>query len=1011
MDSDDGRPYVKVYLGKEQLWGLLDSGASISCLGQGALEFLERENLKIAPLTASVLTADGTRQPVKGTINLDISFRGETKALTLFVIPSLSQKLYLGVDFWRAFKIAPTVIAEITPNLSPASAMDMHDLTMNQKHQLEQAIAQFPSFTTQGLGKTHLEEHVIDTEGAVPIKQKHYPVSPAIQKLMHTELDRMLELGVIEESNSPWNSPVVLVRKPGKVRLCLDSRKVNQVTKKDAYPLPHIDGLLGRLQNTRVISSIDLKDAFWQIPLEKAAREKTAFTVPGRPLYQFTVMPFGLCNAPQRMCRLMDKAIPGRLRENVFVYLDDLLIASPDFDSHIKTLHDVAACLRHAGLTINVQKSRFCVKEVRYLGFMIGDGSLKTDPDKVAAVANFPTPSSVKQTRRFLGMTGWYQRFIPNYSDLAAPITDCLKKHKTFTWTPEAQQSFEKLKSALTSAPFLITPDFSKHFYLQCDASKAGVGSVLFQIDDDGAERPISYMSKKLNAAQRNYSITELECYAAVLSVKKFRAYIEGHPFTIITDHASLKWLMGCTDLSGRLARWSLKLQGFDFKIEHRKGSQNIVPDTLSRMYAESIEEVREVLIDVDFSSPFFSSEEYEELRSTILNHQEKLPDLCVSNGYVYKRQQPRRGDPIQEDFAWKLWVPSGLTEELIYNAHCPPQTSHGGIHKTLYRLREKYYWPNMVSQVKTFIQNCSTCKETKAPNNILRPPMGKQFETCRPFQFLYIDFLGPYPRTARGNTVIFVALDAQTKYVLLKPMRAERAPLVTSFLEEEIFSVYGVPETIFSDNGKQFTSHLFQKLLADYGVKHVRTAKHSPHPNASERVNRSILAAIRAYIQDKHQAWDLHLPAIGSSLRTSVHQSIGVDPYYALFGYHMVQHGSTYPLLKQLQQLETGDVILLPPEDRLTLIRSRIKENLKTAHLKHERLYNTRCREVTYHPGQEIFCRTFPVSNMKHCYNAKLEKKFRKSRIIRRIGQSLYELEDMSGRPIGVYHAKDLRQ
>lgn len=1011
MDREDGRPYVRVFLANEPLLGLLDSGASVSCLGQGALDFLKKVNLKTTPLSASVKTADGTSQTVVGTVDVSVAYRGEKKTMTIFVIPGLSQHLYLGVDFWRIFKIAPAIVSEITHDRIPPTTSHVHDLTSTQKELLDQAIAQLPSFATQGLGKTHLEEHVIDTGDALPVKQKHYPVSPAIQQLMYEELDRMLDLGVIEESNSPWNSPVVFIRKPGKVRLCLDSRKVNLITKKDAYPLPHIDGLLGRLQNTRVITSLDLKDAFWQIPLEERSREKTAFTVPGRPLYQFTVMPFGLCNAPQRMCRLMDKVIPGRLRENVFVYLDDLLIVSPDFESHFKTLRDVAACLRGAGLTINVEKSRFCVKQVRYLGFVIGDGSLKTDPDKVMAVANFPTPRSAKQTRRFLGMTGWYQRFIQNYSSLAAPITDCLKKRKNFTWTPEAQQSFEEMKTALTSAPFLITPDFTKRFYIQCDASKTGVGSVLFQIHDDGNERPIAFMSKKLNPAQRNYSITELECYAAVLSIKKFRAYVEGHPFTVITDHASLKWLMNCNDLSGRLARWSLKLQSFDFNIEHRKGTQNVVPDTLSRVFEENIDEVREILVDVDFDSPWFASEEYEELRSTIQANEEILPDLCISNGYIYKRQQPRRGDPIQEDLAWKLWVPSGLTEELIANAHLSPQAAHGGMHKTLYRLREKYYWPNMVSQVQTFVRNCPVCKETKAPNITLRPPMGKQLEVFRPFQLLYIDFLGPYPRTARGNTTIFVVLDAYTKYTLLKPMRAERTKLVSAFLEEEVFSIYGVPETIFSDNGKQFTSNLFQKFLQDYGIKHIRTAKHSPHPNASERVNRSILAAIRAYLQDNHQAWDLHLPAIGSALRTSVHQAIGVEPYYALFGHHMVQHGSAYPLLRNLQQLETGDSVLLPPEDRLKLIRSRVRDQLLKAHDKHEKQYNTRCREVTYHPGQEIYCRTFPVSDMKKGFSAKLANKFRKARVVERLGQSLYRLEDPSGSPIGVYHAKDLRQ
>lgn len=324
-----------------------------------------------------------------------------------------------------------------------------------------------------------------------------------------------------EVSNSSWNSPITLVQKGSKNRLCLDVRKLNSRTIKDAYPLPHIEGILSRLQDTTFISAIDLKDAFWQIPLEEKSREKTSFTVPGRPLYQFTVMPFGLCNAAQRMCRLMDKVIPSVIRSNVFVYLDDLLVCSASFEEHIILLGDVAKCLDRANLTINVEKSKFCYKEVRYLGFVVGNGLIRTDDQKVKAVAEFPEPKTPRQLRRFLGMTGWYRRFVRDYASVAAALHDCLTKDrvKKFSLTLEAKHSFECLKQCLISAPVLRNPDFSRKFYIQCDASSQGVGGVLFQIDDEGNEHPISYMSAKLNKAQRNYSVTELECFAAVLSV------------------------------------------------------------------------------------------------------------------------------------------------------------------------------------------------------------------------------------------------------------------------------------------------------------------------------------------------------------------------------------------------------------------------------------------------------------------------------------------------------------
>ena len=289
---------------------------------------------------------------------------------------------------------------------------------------------------------------------------------------MYTELDRMLQLGVIEESNSPWSSPVVIVQKPGKVRLCIDSRKVNGVTIKNAYPKPQIDGILSRLPKAQYITSIDLKDAYWQIPLEFSAREKTAFTVPGRPLYQFTVMPFGLCNAPQTMSKLMDKVIPASLRNEIFIYLDDLLVVSDTFDKHLIVLKELASRLKQAGLTINVEKSKFCRQEVKYLGHVIGHGTIKTDPEKVSAIKEFPVPRSVRPVRRFLGVTGWYHKFIHNYAGVASPITDTLKNRRKFIWTDEAQKAFELLKLKMCNAPVLHSPNFSAPFAIHCDASQ-----------------------------------------------------------------------------------------------------------------------------------------------------------------------------------------------------------------------------------------------------------------------------------------------------------------------------------------------------------------------------------------------------------------------------------------------------------------------------------------------------------------------------------------------------------
>lgn len=1006
--SNDIRPHATVTVNDRNIVGLLDSGASVSCFGKNALELVSELGLKLRPITSSVQTADGANQRIEGYVDVNVSYNRKSNLMRFYVIPSLNQNLYLGIDFWNLFGIAPIQISEISAN--PADD-NMHVLEKDQLVQLNKVRSLFPTSSSSELSKTSVLHHTIDVGTSKPIKQRHYPVSPAIQDLMYTELDRMLSLGVIEESMSPWSSPVVLVKKSnGKARLCLDSRAINKVTVKDAYPMPMIDGIMGRLADTFFITSVDLKDAFWQIELDEPSREITAFTVPGRPLYQFRRMPFGLCNAAQTMCRLMDRVIPSYLREHVFVFIDDLLVVSPDFETHMKSLQKVAECLKAAGLTINVDKSKFCMREIRYLGYIVGNGCLKTDPEKVKAIREFPTPKTVKQIRCFLGMSGWYQRFIANYAAIASPITDLIGKKK-FEWTDEAQQAFETLKHCLTTSPVLSHPDFKRPFIIQCDASKTGVGSVLYQVDDSGTEHPVAFMSRKLNSAQRNYNVTELECLAAVLSVKKFRAYVEGMPFKIVTDHASLKWLMGQKDLSGRLARWSLKLQSFDFEMAYVKGSANVVPDALSRAFVEELDESHSAVPTIDLSSEEFQSAEYEELKEVIKRNQERLPELKVVEPHVFRRSQVDTLETTSESPEWKLWVPKALCPSLLIANHDPPLSSHRGFNKTLERIKYHYYWPGMTTDVRKYVAACNVCKETKAPNVILRPPMGRQIIVERPWQHIYIDILGPYPRSRSGNAYLLIVLDKFTKYILLKPLFKSTAANIVRYLENEVFHVFGVPELVLSDNGVQFRSILFNSLLNKYGVKHLETAIHAPQANASERVNRSILAAVRSYIVGDQRDWDRNISAIASSLRCTVHDSTHFSPYFLLFGTQMVQHASAYEILRKLNAVSEPDSVVLPPAEKRDAVHKKVVENLRRAHVNHEKTYNTRVREVSYRPGQEVFRRSFKQSNFAKGFNAKLGKQWLKARVVCRRGTCMYDLEDLQGVPIPVaYHAKDIR-
>lgn len=1039
----DKRFYAKVAFLTFTEYGLLDTGANVSCIGSDLATYNFSNFTQYTPGKSGVRTADGSIQKTLGYLIVDMHFRGETNKLKLLIVPSITQRLILGLDFWKSFSLAPNIFdnsittdpssltsppsyqlevsmlesnkslsdknLQLNPSKSEIPFDFNYPLTSNQQLQLKTIIDLFPSFAKQGLGRTSYLEHNIDIGDSKPVKQRFYPVSPAVEHLMYKEIDRMLSLGVIEPSVSAWSSPMRLVVKPNKVRLCLDARKLNLVTKKDAYPLPSIEGIFARLPKANIISKLDLKDAYWQIGLSEASKALTAFTVPGRPLYQFVVMPFGLCTAPQTMCRLIDMIIPPDLRYCVFGYLDDIVIVSEEFTSHLAILARLANELRKANLTLNIEKSQFCVTRTKYLGYVIGDGGIHTDPEKVDSIVNWPTPKTVRQVRGFLGLASWYRRFIENFSSITFAISETISSKTKFKWTPEAQDSFEAIKKLLSTAPVLSNPDFTKKFYLHCDASDYGIGAVLVQLDEENNERPIAFMSKKLNTAQRNYSVTERECLAAIEAIKKFRCYLELQDFEVVTDHSSLLWLMKQPDLTGRLARWVFKLQPYNFTISHRKGRDHVVPDALSRIPVDEISAIDQVEPEIELNSPCFEDSDYIALRHKIQDNPSKYPDIKIIDQFVYIRTEHFTGDSVQECNAWKLWVPEKMRHSLIFRFHNSPVASHGGIVKTLDLIRRNFYWPGMVTDVREYIRSCETCKTSKHPNFILKPEMGKPTQTIRPFQRLYIDILGPYPRSKNGYIGVLIVLDHLTKYHWLCPLKKFTTIPIRDFLLKNIFHAFGVPEEIVSDNGTQFKSNEFNSFLTKFGVKHVYTALYSPQANASERVNRSIIASIRAYLKSDQRLWDEYLSYISCSLRNSIHQATKCSPYFAVFGLNMITHGETYALLKNIKALDEP-FSYISREDQLQLIRKEIKNNISKAQETNRDQYNLRTRPINYTVGQSVFRRNFAQSNAEKKFNAKLAPIFLPAKIRKKVGNVYYELEDLDGKLLGTYHAKDIR-
>ncbi|XP_056585423.1 uncharacterized protein LOC130406867 [Triplophysa dalaica] len=432
-------------------------------------------------------------------------------------------------------------------------------------------------------GRTNLIEHHIETKPGAIVRSRPYRLPEHKKMVVQKELEAMLDMGVIEESSSDWASPIVLVPKTdGSVRFCVDYRKVNAVSKFDAYPMPRIDELLDRLGTARFYSTLDLTKGYWQIPLSPLSKEKTAFTTPFG-LHQFATLPFGLFGAPATFQRLMDRILRPH-SAYAAAYLDDIIIYSNDWERHMQHLRAVLASLRGAGLTANPKKCAVGRVEVRYLGFHLGHGEVRPQINKTAAIATAPRPKTKKEVRQFLGLAGYYRRFVPNYSDLTSPLTDLTKKGApdTVQWTEQCQQGFTKVKAALCGGPLLHSPDFSISFLLQTDASDRGVGAVLSQ-EVGGEDRPVLYISRKLSQRETKYSTIEKECLAIRWAVLTLRYYLLGREFTLCSDHAPLQWLHRMKDTNARITRWYLALQPFKFKVIHRPGTQMAVADFLSR--------------------------------------------------------------------------------------------------------------------------------------------------------------------------------------------------------------------------------------------------------------------------------------------------------------------------------------------------------------------------------------------------------------------------------------------
>ncbi|KAL0537464.1 hypothetical protein IC582_026442 [Cucumis melo] len=612
--------------------------------------------------------------------------------------------------------------------------------------------------------------------GTAPISRAPYRMAPVELKELKVQLQELLDKGFIRPSVSPWGALVLFVKKKdGSMRLCIDYRELNKVTVKNRYPLPRIDDLFDQLQGATVFSKIDLRSGYHQLRIRDGDIPKTAFRS-RYGHYEFVVMSFDLTNAPAVFMDLMNRVFKNFLDSFVIVFIDDILIYSKTEAEHEEHFHQVLETLRANKLYAKFSKCEFWLRKVTFLGHVVSSEGVSVDPTKIEAVTNWPRPSTVSEIRSFLGLVGYYRRFVEDFSRIASPLTQLTRKGTPFVWSLACESSFQELKQKLVTAPVLTVPDGSGSFVIYSDASKKGLGCVLMQ-----QGKVVAYASRQLKIHEQNYPTHDLELAAVVFALKIWRHYLYGEKIQIYTDHKSLKYFFTQKELNMRQRRWLELVKDYDYEILYHPGKANVVADALSRKVAHSAAlitkqtpllrdfERAEIAVSVgEVTAQLAQLSVQPTLRQKIIAAQLNDPYL------VEKRRMVETGQgenfSISSDdglmFEGRLCVPedSAVKTELLTEAHSSPFNVHPGSTKMYQDLRSVYWWRNMKREVADFVSRCLVCQSVKAPR---QRPAGLLQPLSVPgwkWESVSMDFITGLPKTLKGYTVIWVMVDRLTK-------------------------------------------------------------------------------------------------------------------------------------------------------------------------------------------------------------------------------------------------------
>lgn len=653
----------------------------------------------------------------------------------------------------------------------------------------------------------------------------------------------MLQHGIIRPSSSPFASPVLLVKKKdGSWHFCVDYRHLNAITVKNKHPMPIVDELLDELVGAQWFTKLDFRSGYHQICMAEGEEKKTAFST-HNGLFEFLVMPFGLTNAPATFQSLMNHIFAALLRKGVLVFMDDILIYSPTLEEHVRLLQQVFHILQHHQFVIKKSKCYFAQSSVEYLGHVVSAAGVSTAPSKVQAVSQWPVPKTLKELRGFLGLTGYYRRFIRHYGIISRPLTLLLKKGTQFLWTPTTDEAFHLLKKALLEAPVMVVPNLSKPFVLETDASDLGIGAVLMQ---EG--HPIAYMSQALGPRNQTLSVYEKECMAILIAVEKWRPYLQHQPFIILTDHKSLLYLTEQRVTSKLQHKAMVRLMDLQYTIQYKKGTLNSAADALSRCPS-----VSEVLA----------------LSECIPSWLQRLQEGYVDDPKTKKiltqlslNPQPDSDYTLESGilrYKGRVWVGDNkLAQQHILQAlHQSGVGGHSGITATYHRIKALFAWSGLKQAITSFVQSCEVCQQAKIEHCKIPRLLSPLHVPTQPWDIVSMDFIEGLPSSDRYSTIL-VVVDKFTKYGHFIPLAHPFTALkVAQLYMANVYKLHGMPSAIISDRDKVFTSTLWQELfhLSDTQLL-MSSAFHPQTDGQTECLNQCLEGFLRCTVYSCPHQW-----------------------------------------------------------------------------------------------------------------------------------------------------------